>query len=204
MIVLVSGATATMRRLDDDRFGTLIVPSARNRPSSLPLEKPWALDNAAYVHFDACAYERMLDRFHGQHGCRFVVCPDVVGDSRCTLRLFNEWESRVRRYGFPLAFVAQDGLTVRDAPWQRFEALFIGGTTVFKWSSEARTLCAYARALGKWVHIGRVNSWRGLRKAKRRGAHSVDGTHISRYPDIGAARFQRWLTQMRAEPELVW
>jgi hypothetical protein len=33
----------------------------------------------------------MLGRIAGNAGCRFVACPDVVGDAAATLRLFFIW-----------------------------------------------------------------------------------------------------------------
>src|SRR5882757_6297889 len=74
MRLFVSGATATLRRhLDVNRLGVLLVPGAGNGPKlALSLGLPWAADNAAF-----CA---LLARISGHPGCRFVACPDVVGD----------------------------------------------------------------------------------------------------------------------------
>ena len=65
MIVLVSGATTTMRRLaDDPRFGRLVVPSNRNRPDALQLVPGrWACDNGAFAGFDVDAFGVMLATF---------------------------------------------------------------------------------------------------------------------------------------------
>ena len=57
-------------------------------------------------------------------------------------------------------------------------ALFIGGTTEWKMSDEARRLMD-----GRWTHMGRVNSFRRLQLAKSWGVDSVDGTGMSWFTD---------------------
>src|SRR5689334_11333031 len=79
MILFVSGATKTAKRFP---VGELIVPGANSLPDTLKLEPgKWAMDNGAFSGFDAASFVRMLERFHGRHGCRFVAAPDVVADA---------------------------------------------------------------------------------------------------------------------------
>ena len=68
-------------------------------------------------------------------------------------------------------------------PWPYFDALFIGGSTEFKMGDVAQGLVRYARARSKWVHMGRVNSFRRVRYAKAIGCNSVDGTKFSWFRD---------------------
>jgi len=201
MMCLVSGATASMRKLDDSRFGRLFTAEAGNTPTD---DRPWAVDNSAFKRFNERKYLRLLDNCHRLRlrGCLFVTAPDVVGDAEQTIRLFEVWESRLRRYGYPVAFVAQDGLTVSTTPWGRFDVLFIGGTTKFKLSVKVHTLAGYAHARGVPIHAGRVNSWKRLRWARRIGARTTDGTYVSRWPDIGLAHMQNGLNRLDRFPEL--
>lgn len=115
----------------------------------------------------------MLERLRGLAGCLFVVAPDVVADAESTGRLFREWRDQLA--GVPVAFVAQDGQRARSVPWDQFAALFIGGTTSYKLGPAAAELAADARARGKWVHMGRVNSYRRIAYARSIGCDSIDG-----------------------------
>lgn len=178
MIVLVSGATAVVR--DHPDIGVLIVPSAGNRPTIVE-GRVWAMDNGAFSGLDVPKFLRMLRRFRGQTGCRFVTAPDVVGKADETLALFRDWEPFIHALGWPVAFVGQDGLNLNVVPWHACEAVFLGGTTEFKLGRTARDLAAYGRAKGKWVHMGRVNSQARLRYAMRIGCDSVDGSSFSRW-----------------------
>lgn len=106
---------------------------------------------------------------------RWVVVPDSVGDRADTLRLWAEWSPKVRAtYGWPLAFAVQDGMTEPDIP-EDAEVLFIGGTTKWKWGNLPRWC-----AMGRRVHVGRVNSPRALRRCVELGVESVDGTGWTR------------------------
>jgi hypothetical protein len=176
-MLLVSGATKTIARISDPRLGRLLRPGNGNLPDRLP----WAVDNGAFTGFDAAAFLGALARFKGAPGCLWVAAPDVVADAAGTLEQFREWEPRLHADGWPVAFVAQDGLT--DPPWDSFECLFIGGTTWFKLHWRTRLLIVEAKRRGKLVHMGRVNTVRRLRYAHESGCDSVDGTQFSRFPD---------------------
>lgn len=138
MLILVSGATATRRRVLSDRLGCLIVPGSRNTPFP---KRPWAADNGAFSAFDPEAFLVMLERLRATEDwrlCLFVAAPDVVGNAKKTLEKFYRWAIVIRAFGFPVALVAQDGLTVETTPWIEIEALFIGGTTEWKLGPESR------------------------------------------------------------------
>jgi len=62
--------------------------------------------------------------------------------------------------------------------WDSFDALFIGGSTEWKLGPEARAFSSEAKARGKWLHMGRVNTWRRYEIAESFGCDSVDGTTI--------------------------
>lgn len=148
----------------------------------------WAADNDCYNGFHVGRYEGMLDAIKGTPACLFVTSPDVVGDSGETLRLFRTWHRRVSEAG-PVGLVAQDGLTPETTPWTDIASLFIGGTTEWKLGEEAALLVKEAKERGKWVHMGRVNSWRRVEYAKAIGVDSIDGTQLSWFSDTYIDRF---------------
>jgi hypothetical protein len=155
----------------------------------------------AFTGFDADAFLAMLALQRAMPGCLFVAAPDVVGHAGATLRLFETWAPLIRTYGFPVALVAQDGLQTRDVPWDRLDALFIGGTTAWKLSASVDTLLAYASALGKWRHVGRVNTRRRMRHFWGR-CDSIDGSGFSRFPKRIALALA-WFTDLQQQPTLV-
>src|SRR5262245_25210876 len=130
MLLLVSGATATVRKWRN--VGELIVPGAGNEPDSLKLVPgQWAMDNGAYsaeVEFEAEPFMRMLKRFMGRKGCRWVSCPDVVGDAWATLNNWPFWSRVIRGVGFVPALVLQNGMLASEVPWPEVGAIFVGGT----------------------------------------------------------------------------
>ena len=142
----------------------------------------------------------MLKACQGQSGCLFVAVPDVVGQWEQTLELWHRWHPVVRSFGFPVALVAQDGIAVSKVPWSEVDAVFIGGSTRFKLGNTARTIAGYAQALGKWVHMGRVNGRKRMLYARDIGVQSVDGSSFSRFPDTVMSNARAWLT---AAPEQV-
>lgn len=205
MLLLVSGATGSVERFPD--VGRLIVPAARNRPERLFLEPgKWAMDNGAFKAFDRGLFVGMLEQFSEVPGCLFVTVPDVVGNASETLRLWPFWSRLIRGAGYPVAFVAQDGILPDAVPWREMDALFIGGTTEFKLSSMVRSLAGYAKARGMWLHVGRVNSHRRLRFVAQigglEGRVSYDGTSTSRFPMVHIPRRLASVKQLRQQPEL--
>lgn len=209
MRILVSGATATVRRLADqyrEHLGVLMTPQHTGRICSLPL--PWACDNAAFSNPDDDKFWRLCidasstDRYHPP---MWVAVPDVVGNHSETLRLFGWWcEYWRQEYGcipFPLAFVLQDGCNAAEVPWDEIEAVFVGGSTRFK-LRESEALVRAAKDRGKRVHIGRVNTLRRLRFAYDLGADTVDGTAFSMFPDTYIERGLKFLQRLGQAPTL--
>jgi hypothetical protein len=150
----------------------------------------WAADNDAFGGFDSVAgrrFERMLDALRGLPGCRFVTCPDVVGDAGLTDLLFEEWMPHIAARGLPVAYVVQeDGIEyqTRGVPWGAIQALFIGcADDREKLGRRVRGLVAEARRRDKWVHMGRVNTARRVAYAREIGCDSVDGTKWVRWRD---------------------
>ena len=122
----------------------------------------------------------------------FVVAPDVVGDARATYERSLPFLPIIRDLGFPAAYVAQDGQEDFPPPWDDLDCLFIGGSTEWKLSGYARDLIREAKARGKWVHAGRVNSKRRFAYFELLGADSADGTYIAFGPDLNLPNVLHW------------
>ena len=156
----------------------LLTPLTRYR-----LQRPearFAIDNGAFSGFQEKAFMALLAReYERRHQCIFVSAPDVVGSARRTLEVFDRWKDRLSDW--PIALVAQDGQENLPIPWDECAAIFIGGSTEFKLSEHTRHIVYAAKALGKWVHVGRVNTPGRFEYFAKMGADSIDGTGLSRY-----------------------
>jgi hypothetical protein len=166
-------------------YGQLLTPLTRYRRWAGP--KSWAIDNGAFSRFDGKAFASLLKREREHRAeCLFVCAPDVVGDARRTLEVFTFWSRKLLDQGWPVALVLQDGIENLEIPWERIAAVFIGGSTEFKQGPKAMACAKAAKLLGKWVHVGRVNTptrwdyWQEI-------ADSCDGTGLSRYTHMRQA-----------------
>jgi len=161
--------------------GQLLTPLTRYNLS----HKIWAIDNGAFSGFKRDSFRALLKReFHIRQNCLFVSVPDVVGDHKATLELWNKHNYLANNW--KKAFVAQDGY---DGLPENADALFIGGTDSFKDSDDAISAVKDALAKGKHVHIGRVNGPTRFIKFHLIGAHTCDGSGVSRFHgDIEAIR----------------
>jgi hypothetical protein len=77
--------------------------------------------------------------------------------------------------------------------------LFLGGDTVWKLGEHARALTTEARQRGKWVHMGRVNSYKRLKYAHDIGCQSADGTYVAFGPDINLPKCLEWVRRVNTE-----
>ena len=134
--------------------------------------------------------------------CLFAVAPDVLGDAAATLHRSRYMLGWIRYFGLRVALVAQDGLENLAVPWDDIDVLFLGGSTGWKLGPHARNLTAEAHRLGKWVHMGRVNSLRRLRYAHAIGCDSSDGTYLAFGPNTNLPRLLGWLTQVNDQLSL--
>lgn len=173
-----------------------MTPAAGNRVEhALGLGLPWAADNAAFSGFDERKFMRMLDRIAGKPGCLWVASPDEVGHAAATLDMFERWEPIIRFHSLPVALVLQDGQEHLPVPWDRLDAVFVGGSTEWKLGEHARRLVAEAKARGKQAHCGRVNSRTRIRYAAGIGCDSCDGSGWSRFPDKRIPLGLKWISE---------
>jgi hypothetical protein len=164
--------------------GQLLTPLTRYRLREP--DRPWAIDNGAFARFEERAFLALLKREeHHQDKCLFVTAPDVVGSARRTLEVFEHWRPRLS--GWKVAIACQDGQEHLPIPWNDIAAVFVGGSTNFKCGEGAAQIVRAAKAIGKWVHIGRVNHGERWDHFEKLGADSADGTGLARYTHMRRA-----------------
>lgn len=142
---------------------------------------PYVIDNGKYTSWESGkewneeAFFELLDRCRlSKYHPDWVTVPDEVSDREKTLWLWNQYERRIKMYGWRLAFVVQDGMTPNDVP-ESADVVFVGGTTKWKWRNVALFCATFPR-----VHVGRVNWVDKLEYCERVGAESCDGTGFFR------------------------
>lgn len=225
----MSGTTKSLKRamaVHGEYLGRLLTPSNRNSVAScVEFGLPFAVDNGAFSGFNPERFRWLLARLGGAPNLLWVVCPDVVADARKTLDLFDQWEPELRAAGVPVAFVGQDGQEDLPVPWDRFDCLFLGGAVrcfrcgyglplgekrkkcpvcwgaLLEWklSHAAAELSREAKARGKMLHMGRVNSRRRMRQAHAIGCDTVDGSSASRWGDKYLWQFPHWIKQIEEQ-----
>jgi hypothetical protein len=190
MILLVSHGFPTIKRYDEACLGRLLNPRSNGSIEETARSGyEWAADNDAFNGWDIEAERRFVQLLDlmapvsDSPTLRFVAAPDVVADAKATAERFSQWRESIVGRGLPVALVAQDGIDELGVPWDSIDALFIGGSTIFKLGPVARDLVIEAKSRGKWAHMGRVNSGRRIRYASEIGCDSIDGTKYSRWPD---------------------
>jgi hypothetical protein len=199
MRILVSGGTKTAGRyLDHPNMGVLLTPRNRNRFDHL-IENGyyWAVDNSAFSEWDEEAFCRLICKIAraGEYCCAWIAAPDVVGDHKATLERWKFWGPAIRSCKLAPAFVCQDGCTSKEIPYEA-PCVFLGGTTEWKMSKEARACVKAAHRADQFVHMGRVNSLKRLKVAYLWGCDSVDGSSLSRFPKTYIPKFLWWLQEM--------
>lgn len=155
------------------RVGHLFSPGDQKGPFEFA---EYALDNGAFKgNWQLERWLKLLDwaKLSGKPPL-WVLVPDVVSDRDATLAQWREHSPVAARYGWPLAFAVQDGMTPKDVP-PNAEVVFVGGSTFWKW----QTLPTWCKAFRR-VHVGRVNTYRRLWQCHDAGAESADGTGFMR------------------------
>lgn len=195
MILLVSGATATIRKhADSPHLGRLIQPRNGNDVAELATcGLPAGADNDALAGVNVDDLLDLWDRLKDVNGdwLKFVTAPDAAMltssgprvDWPATLWQWPMWRRALVKRGLPPAIVAQDGATVDSVPWDEIAALFVGGSTRWKMSQSTALLIRVAAKRGKWVHVGRINSMYRIGHFDQLPVDSFDGGQFSMFPD---------------------
>lgn len=164
----------------------------------------WAADNGCFSQgaaFDPAAWLAWLYQRDPTHAL-FAVAPDVVGDAAATIARSEPYYEAIWGAGFTPAFVLQDGQEDLPVPWSQVGAVFIGGSTAWKLGAAACRLAYQAKDRGVWVHMGRVNSARRLRRAAVMGCDSADGTFLRWAPRENVPRMRAWLAALDGQPTI--
>lgn len=159
----------------------------------------YGIDNGAWTAyrtrrpFDAGRFEGCVAELGT--GADWIVVPDIVCGGLESLAFSESWLPRLPATA-QLLLPVQDGMTpadVRSMVGGRV-GIFVGGEDAFK-ESTAHVWGNLARERDCYLHVGRVNSMRRIRICAMAGAHSFDGTSVSRYSTtirrLNNARVQR-------------
>lgn len=185
-------------------LGAITTPRQGNSLDGLPI---LAFDNGCFGkgYIGDVPFIRWLaKRQPHADRARFAVAPDVVGDHKATMKRSAPFLPIIRALGYPAAFVLQNGVRLRDVPWDDCDVVFIGGDDQFKTCSVVRDIVTEARARGKASHMGRVNTKGRLLDAARMGCDTADGTTIAFGPDRNLAIMLRWLRDNRVQQDVLW
>lgn len=145
----------------------------------------YALDNGAWTAhqagtpFDERLFGGMIELLGAK--ADWILLPDIVAGGRASLEYSLSWKDRLAGIA-PLLLAVQDGMTVDEVrPLVGPQlGIFIGGSTAFKLG----TMAQWGKLAGErscWLHVGRVNTARRIALCAAAGAHSFDGTSVSRY-----------------------
>lgn len=193
-------------------MGFMMTPNMGNRPDLSVT--PWAADTGCFSSRTPFRLDKYLSWLVSmvpyRDTCLFATAPDVVpmhlddpsGAASLTWARSKYTLPVIRALGFAAALVAQNGLEDMVVPWDDLDALFVGGTTDWKLSPVCASLVDEAKRRHKYVHMGRVNSFKRLRYAYEIGCDSADGTFISYGPDRYVPRVANWLRDTRERPSL--
>lgn len=165
--------------------GQLLTPLTRYKKC----EEFFGIDNGGFKEAKIEGFSRIIKRqYEFREQCLFAAVPDKVENHKETLSMWNDYQHLAD--GYKKAFVVQDGF---DGWPSNADAIFIGGSTEFKDSLEAEQIVTAALKNGMHVHIGRVNTIQRFYNFHCVGAHTCDGSGISKYDDMLRKLFAAYL-----------
>lgn len=152
---------------DVTSYGIITAPNHVAVPAGITNGLPWAGDLGALqgpdfvkkINFSAVADWLPTMRPY-KNKCLFLAGGDIVFDAPATLETYAEFEHYFSDW--PLAYCAQNGSEDLPIP-ETCTAVFIAGDTAWKESMAAVSVIQRAQAMGKHIHIGRVNWGRRYR-----------------------------------------
>ena len=196
-MIYLSGVITKYRHA---RLGFIMTP---DRGDKVPTDTLVAADNACFANpagYSDTRYLKYLERMPRDRTL-FATAPDVLGSHEATVERSIPMLRQIRAAGLKAAFVAQDGWSDDTTPWHELDALFVGGSTDFKFRG-GRAAVAAAKRRGKLAHMGRVNSLDRLRGAVGIGCDSADGTLLRFGPEVNWPRIKWWLDHLDDQPEM--
>jgi hypothetical protein len=203
VITFLSGAiNGTVLANPRPDLGLMLQPGMQNGVAPLQFW-PWAADNGCFAQGDGFVpgdwLEWLAELRRYRERCLFAVAPDVIRDAEATLLRSLPYLPTIRQLGYPAAFVSQNGCTSALVPWDAIDCLFVGGDDAWKLGEASWGLCAEAKRRDKWVHVGRVNSFRRLKACAVSGVDSADGTYLKFGPDENWPKLMGWLDAVNHE-----
>lgn len=181
-MIAYASRTGTRRNLDRMRlFGWRLLVSATGSWRTEGMQ--YAIDNGAWTAyqngtpFDVKAFEGVVELLGS--GADWIVCPDIVCGGIESLALSLSWLDRLpgKRLIPVQNGMVPDNLRNHIGP---DVGLFVGGDSDWK-ESTLPQWGHLSRDVGCYLHVGRVNSERRIRLCHLAGAHSFDGTSVTRY-----------------------
>lgn len=186
-------------------LGIMIQPGMGNNVAPLAFWD-FGADNGCFARgdkFDPDAWLRWLESLRPfAKNMLFAVAPDVMQNAGATLERSLPHLKAIRDLGFPPAFVSQNGCRSDLVPWDEIDCLFVGGDDDWKLGAASWELCREAKRRGKWVHVGRVNSFKRLQLCARNEVDSADGTYLKYGPDVNWPKLMSWLDTINAQLRL--
>ena len=192
---MYASRTGTRRNLDALRgAGWRLLVSARGAWRTEGF--PYAIDNGAWTSyqkgepFDEGAFRGCVDALG--EGADWIVLPDIVAGGLRSLEYSLKWIDRITG---PRLIAVQDGMVPADVSSLLGPevGIFLGGSTEWKLTT-MRAWGQLARSAGCIYHVARVNTHRRIRMCIEAGAHSCDGTSVTRFavnlPGLDAASRQ--------------
>lgn len=186
--------------LDIDKFGLILTARSitKRRISAIESGYSFCIDNDAFSgKFTKEGFTKILNLFSSHsRSCAFVSMPDVLGDSEATYDQFFVWQKfmQILYPQYKIAFVLQDNCYQIPVT---ADAYFLGGSTKYKMSQEAKKLVIDLKALNYYVHVGRVNSYKRFKYFYDLGVDSVDGTHVHYKPSVIIPEMTEWFERVK-------
>lgn len=160
--------------LNCPQYGQLLTPLTGYR---LAENVSFGVDNGGYTRQDMPRFIATVEKARPHKArCKFVVMPDVPGSAIRTAELFAEFSQQFS--DMPLALAIQDGIESIEIPWGKLSAVFVAGTTDWRYKDYAKHVIAAAKWRGLWVHVGRVSNPEQWEKYRKMGADSGDSSAL--------------------------
>jgi len=193
----ISGATRRAAYAQNPALGLLLSPLGWRSPWC----ETWACDNDVFAgKFDLTRWLKMLDKAALYPPPLFCILPDVVGNWEQTLERAHRYRHEVESRGLRVALALQDGCNWKEVSDFSPFAVFVGGSTQWKWANTPRIIRLFGSH--SWVHVGRVNGESRIRYVRKLGADSADGTGLCRFFDAVLPKVLRGLNTESAQQEL--